>query len=65
MEVPQDEGFREQRRAFSFRFTCDACVHFDDRAEACSLEYPPGRHLAVYYENPAVDLCFCKEFDLR
>jgi hypothetical protein len=63
MRTLVDARLREEAERFSFRFSCDDCVHFDEGAPVgrCSLRYPAApRRTALAHEH--VELC--KEFEL-
>jgi len=59
-------AFRDQRRRFTLRFTCEHCSYFHVETERCTHGYPTAVHRAERYEQPAEDaeLVFCKDFDL-
>ena len=66
MEVAYKTTFEDQMRRFAFRFTCDHCVHFDDRTGDCLHGFPNQMHKLAYYQatpKPKTIL-FCKDFDL-
>ena len=66
MEIPFDPEFDAQRGAFSFRFTCEYCAHFDERDGGCLHGFPNRLHRLARYEGtprPEV-VVFCKDFDL-
>lgn len=64
MKLPQDERFRRERARFALRFTCEDCCHFDEPKERCTHGYPTEGHRAAWYEDPAAELLFCKDFTL-
>jgi hypothetical protein len=66
MEVRFDPEFDAQRSAYSFRFTCEDCAHFDERGGDCLHGFPNRLHrLARYEGSPRPDvIVFCKDFDL-
>jgi hypothetical protein len=66
MEVRFHPGFDAQRSAYSFRFTCEDCAHFDERDGTCLHGFPNRLHrLARYEGSPRPDvIVFCKDFDL-
>ena len=66
MEVAFNKCFDEQRKQFSFCFTCEDCAHFDPDREVCLHGYPNHMHRLTYYagaKKPQTIL-FCKDFDL-
>jgi hypothetical protein len=66
MEVRFEPEFDAQRGAYSFRFTCEDCAHFDERDGACLHGFPNRLHRLEHYASaprPAV-IVFCKDFDL-
>lgn len=60
MRIPQDARFRDERARFGLLFCCEDCAMFDPVAERCSLEFPVEEHRLVHYEDPTVELVFCK-----
>ncbi len=67
MEVPNNPTFDEQRERYSFRFTCDHCVHYDDYQNVCIHGFPNEMHMLEPYESEQKPktILFCKDFDLR
>lgn len=65
MKLPQYPGFREDRRRFALRFTCEDCALFDPEHELCSHGFPTEEHRFAYYESPTAELVFCKDFELK
>ena len=63
MEVPQDETFREQRKAFSLKWNCEECALYD-AALGCANGYPTHRHRRSRFDDPNASLLFCKDFEL-
>lgn len=66
MEVRFGSGFEAQKEAYSFRFTCEHCAHFDERDGSCLHGFPNDLHRLARYEGarrPEV-IVFCKDFDL-
>ncbi len=66
MDVLRTEGFEEQSRRFSLRFTCEACVFFQPAAQRCLHGWPTEAHRAVRYATaprPGDVVTFCKEFE--
>ena len=66
MEVAYTAIFEEQRRRYSFCFTCEHCAHYDEVRGDCLHGYPNEMHVLSLYladEKPATIL-FCKDFDL-
>ena len=66
MEVALDSSFDEQRKRYSFCFTCEHCVHFDSDLEVCLHGFPNDMHRLSYYEQTPrpLTILFCKDFDL-
>jgi len=66
MEVDYNPGFEEQRKRFSFCFTCEHCAHFDEQENHCLHGFPNQMHRLTYYEaRPRpMTILFCKDFDL-
>jgi hypothetical protein len=66
MEVAFDATFDEQRKRFSFCFTCEHCAHFDTDSGECLHGFPNHMHRLSYYEHtpPPRTILFCKDFDL-
>lgn len=64
MKLPQDARFREQRKRFALRFTCEHCALFDADAETCGHGFPTHEHRDAYYERADALVVFCKDFDL-
>ena len=64
MKIPQDANFREQRRRYQLRFTCESCALFDDKTEKCAHGYPTNEHRDAHYEDDNALLVFCKHFEL-
>jgi hypothetical protein len=61
MRTLVDDRLRTEAALFAFRFACEDCVHFDDRAARCSLLHPPSpRRQALQADS----LELCKDFDL-
>ncbi len=70
MVVLRTARFDEEADRLGLRFTCEDCGHFDPRHEACRHEWPTEAHRRARYEAPlpaseAVEVTFCKEFELR
>lgn len=63
MRIAQDARFRAEADAANLRWTCEDCALFDGRG-ACAHGYPTPRHRKERYEDPSVDLLFCKDFEL-
>ena len=64
MKVAQYPAFREERRRFALRFTCEDCALFDPERASCAHGYPTEEHRVERYDHPGVDLVFCKDFEL-
>ena len=62
MKTVVDERLRDEARAFSLRFACEDCAHFEPETVRCGNGYPTAPHARV---DLAVrrTLEFCKEFD--
>jgi len=67
MEVPFTKKFEEQKKQFSFCFTCETCAHYDAKNDECLHEYPNQMHKMEHYQsNPRpVSILFCKDYDLK
>lgn len=65
VKIPQDERFRREAAVHRLKFNCEDCSLFDVVHERCIHGYPTEGHRAARYEDPTVDLLFCKDFDLR
>jgi hypothetical protein len=65
LKLPQDEGFRQQRRRFALRFTCEHCALFDPQENACAHGFPTDEHRLEYYEPHDALIVFCKDFELE
>jgi hypothetical protein len=65
MKVASYPGFREERRRFALRFTCEDCAQFDPEREQCAHGFPTDEHRLAHYEQPDADIVFCKDFDLK
>jgi hypothetical protein len=57
--------FRDQRARYTLRFTCEHCSYFEPHAQRCSHGYPNQAHREAHYEEPDVELIFCKDFELK
>jgi hypothetical protein len=57
--------FGQERARFALRFTCEHCTYFDVEAERCMHGYPNREHRAARYDQGAIELVFCKEFELE
>lgn len=64
MKVPQDAVFRDQRKRYLLRHTCEHCVLFDPATEKCAHGFPLDEHRDAYYRDPEAPVVFCKEFEL-
>jgi hypothetical protein len=73
MKTRVDALLRAQAAAFSFRFACEDCAHFNATAERCSLAYPAAPRRAALDATAATDaggadgaptLVLCKTFEL-
>ena len=58
-----DERLRREARELDFCFTCERCAHFDAESGSCGNGYPNAAHRGVELDE-ALELCFCKEFEL-
>jgi hypothetical protein len=57
-----DRQFDDERHRFALRFGCEDCAHFDAPSGRCRHEWPNEAHRQT--PPPALDLDFCKEFEL-
>jgi hypothetical protein len=64
VRIPQDARFRRERARFSLRFCCEDCALFDPELSECAHGYPIEDHRRERYEDPRVDIVFCKDWDL-
>ena len=64
MKIPQDDRFRDERRAFALRFTCESCALWNEEHDRCANGFPTEEHRAHRYESPDTAVVFCKDFDL-
>lgn len=64
MHLKQDARFREQRRRYALRFTCEDCALYDVLGRRCVHGYPTLEHRRAQYEDPESALVFCKDFEL-
>lgn len=62
MKTPVDDRLREEARAFSLRFTCEHCAHFEPERARCGNGYPTEPHAGVDL-SVRPELEFCKEFE--
>lgn len=65
MKLPASAAFSEQRALHVLRFTCEHCTYFDPAGERCTHGYPNDQHRDSRYADPAAELVFCKDFELR
>lgn len=64
MRIPQDERFRLERARFELRFCCESCALFEKTPETCALGFPNHEHRVAHYEDPTVEIVFCKDWEL-
>ena len=66
MRLPWNRQFSEEVTRFDLRYTCRDCAHYVERLTRCAHEWPLSDHLATHdAADPAAEVVFCKEFDLR
>ena len=63
MKLVQDARFREERRAFALRFTCEHCALYDEHG-GCAHGFPTEEHRLLRYDDERAAVTFCKEFEL-
>ena len=61
MKTRVDALLRAQAAAFSFRFACEDCAHFDAGAGRCSMDYPAAPRRDALQ---GTDVELCKSFEL-
>jgi hypothetical protein len=61
VRLPWTPDFDAERDAFSLRFCCEDCAHFDPASDGCRHEWPNAEHRREH-NGDAID--FCKEFEL-
>ena len=64
MRLPWTAEFDAEREAFTLRFACEDCGHFDARSRGCRHEWPNERHRRVVDGEAPAMVDFCKEFEL-
>jgi hypothetical protein len=64
VQLPWTADFDAEREAFSLRFCCEDCGHFDDRSGRCRHEWPNELHRRKSHDPAPPTLDFCKEFEL-
>ena len=57
-------SFSDERARFALRFTCEHCTYFRLEDERCMHGYPNAEHREARYAEGALELVFCKEFEL-
>ncbi|MEQ9082001.1 MAG: hypothetical protein RLP09_49505 [Sandaracinaceae bacterium] len=63
MRIPQDERFRLERARHALRFCCESCAMWDPGEELCAHRYPTAEHRLARYDDPTVEIVFCKDYD--
>ena len=63
MRTLVDDRFRDEARAFAFRFGCEDCAHFEPEGERCGNGYPTAPHARIDL-SVRRHLEFCKAFEL-
>lgn len=61
MKTIIDDRLRREAARFRFRFSCEHCVHYDDRNDACAEGYPNDEHRDGTLSGEAI--LFCKLFE--
>jgi len=64
MQSRVDAEFVAETERYHFRFTCEACAHFDVARRACGEGYPTDPHRRIELRR-VEHLEFCKSFELR
>lgn len=62
MKTVVDERLKRQVRVFRLKFTCDDCVHFDERSRTCAEGYPNEEHESSNLDE-RTEVLFCKLFE--
>lgn len=62
MRTLVDERLKREAQVFRLQFSCEHCVHFDDRASCCAEGYPNEEHRSPRLEE-RTDVLFCKLFE--
>jgi len=66
MRLPWNRQFSEEVRRYDLRYTCRDCAYFVRAQSQCAHEWPQSDHLATHdAADPAAEVVFCKEFELR
>ncbi len=63
MKTVVDLRMLDEAAKARFRFACDHCAHFQERAARCAHGYPTAPHRPGPLTAGAV-IVFCKEFEL-
>jgi hypothetical protein len=63
MQTRVDLRFVSEAERYAFRFTCEACAHFDAVRLSCGEGFPNDAHRSVDLGR-AASLEFCKSFEL-
>lgn len=64
MRQARDQRFADERAHYELRHCCEDCALFDVRSRSCAHEWPTESHRRAYYEEPGLEVDFCKEFEL-
>ena len=75
MVIARTRRFDDEARRYALRFCCEDCGYFDAATEHCRHDWPTASHRRARYapapggsiadpEASAVDVVFCKEFEL-
>ena len=64
MQSRVDDKLISEAERYAFRFTCEACTHFDPERVACGEGFPTEPHHRIDLDL-VKSLAFCKSFELR
>ena len=66
MWVTMDARFREERKKFNLKESCEDCRHFCLERKRCAVIYPVDPHLKASFENASDGdrIFFCKMFEV-
>jgi hypothetical protein len=64
VRVRRTAEFDLERANYALRFCCEECAHFDAASDRCRHGWPAELHRQAHYDTEALEIVFCKEFDL-
>ena len=64
MRSQVDDKLILEAERYAFRFTCEACTHFDPERLLCGEGFPTEPHQGIDLDR-VKSLEFCKAFELR